>query len=69
MNHNHAKNTATITKGGRDMRKRFSGKTWLGIASAIVVGVMAFCDERTKSKQEEKIEKLEERVNALESEQ
>ena len=66
MNHNHAKNTAIIVKGGRDMRKRFSGKTWIGIVSALVVGVMAFCDERTKSKQEEQIEKLEERVNALE---
>ena len=48
------------------MLKKFSGKTWIGIVSALVVGVMAFCDERTKSKQEEKIEKLEERVNALE---
>ena len=51
------------------MRKRFSGKTWIGIVSALAVGIAAFCDERTKSKQEEKIEKLEERVNALESEQ
>lgn len=48
------------------MLKKFSGKTWVGIVSALAVGFMAFCDERTKSKQEEKIEKLEERVNALE---
>ena len=69
MNHNHVKITVAIVKGGRDMRKRFSGKTWIGIVSALVVGVIAFCDERSKTKQEEKIEKLEERVNALESEQ
>ena len=49
------------------MQKRFSGKTWIGIVSALVVGVMAFCDERSKSKQEEKIEKLEERLEALEN--
>ena len=51
------------------MRKKVSGKAWIGIVSAIVVGVIAFCDERSKTKQEEQIEKLEERVNALESEQ
>ena len=47
------------------MPKKFSGKTWIGIVTALAVGIAAFCDERAKARQEEKIEKLEERVDAL----
>lgn len=51
------------------MQKKFSGKTWIGIVTALAVGIAAFCDERAKTRQEIEIEKLEERVNALEKEQ